>query len=225
MDRGMRLEGYDIFSNLRGAEDDGAGENQDQQNENPDNQDNYDELKGALDKERKTNRSVTKSVNNLTKENQELQERLKAFEEAEAARTEKETVELSEKAKGMISRRDKDNAALQARYDALAAVTSRNILETAILKDTAHKWHDLDLVIKSLDSDDYEVDLEKGDVVGLQSALEGLAKDKPFLVKPDESGPQRQVSGVHLNGGTQDKGRTDEQIRRDLESRYPALRK
>lgn len=72
------------------------------------------------------------------------------------------------------------------------------LLDNAILLDTTYDWHDRTVVLQQIDragltfSDD-------GKVTGVKVALDKLAKDKPFLLKPKGDGGD---GGGSTNSGT-----------------------
>lgn len=132
----------------------------------------------------------------------------------------------------------KDHEKSTERVTHLEKLLTKNLLETAILKDPKRVWHDVTQTIAALPSDDVTVNLDSGEVEGLEEALADVAKEKPFLVKETkgkkkqeqngsgESGPSNQqrngASGT--NPGGQPLSGNAQTNRNDLVKRIPALR-
>jgi len=102
-------------------------------------------------------------------------------------------------------------------------------------------WHDVSQTIAALPSEEVTVDLETGEVNGLEEALAEVAKDKPFLVKETKgrkkqeqngsgdstgSGNQQRGSTGYNPGGAGGQQKNGSQLNRDdLVKRIPALRR
>lgn len=69
------------------------------------------------------------------------------------------------------------------RADKLTAAGTRNVLRTAIMEHDKFRWHDVGDVMKELNMDDLDVNVEDHEVEGLESQLKDLAKRKPYLLK------------------------------------------
>lgn len=86
------------------------------------------------------------------------------------------------------------------------------------------KFQNVRLVMKELDFDDLEIDLDTGEVDGLEGQLRSIAKEMPYLVKgksgsSDDSG-KRQPTGRNPGNGSQAPKETDQQ---ELLKKYPFL--
>jgi hypothetical protein len=130
---------------------------------------------------------------------------------------------------------DKDKSELELAQSRLAEIETENAqlaeavrtqaLENAFLKSNSVKWHDPRLALAQVNLDGVVKDDGEIDETALASAISVLAKDKPFLVKNDESsddGEDKPVSGLKANGPKKDKKQLD---REKLLMKYPALRR
>lgn len=82
------------------------------------------------------------------------------------------------------------NAEIQALTESntkLQAQLEKSIVRAAIANNSELKWHDLDEVFAKLDIEDLEIDLDSGDVDGLEAQLKSIAKKKPYLLKESSS--------------------------------------
>ena len=203
------------------TEDDAQGED-----EGDDDDDEDDPVKRKL---RKTTRQSIRRQKELTaalKEKQELQDKLDAEE-----RKKKNDLD---NATGDLAKRDE-------RISNLESLLNKNLLETAILKDAKRTWHDVSQTIAALPEGEVTIDLDTGEVNGLEEALAEVAKEKPFLVKetkgrkkvdqngstdnPGQGNQQRGSTGYNP-GGAGNQQKNGSQINRDdLVKRIPALRR
>ena len=96
---------------------------------------------------------------------------------------------LEEKEAGKQSTEQKLTKDLNKANETIAALTSQlenGLLRTSIQEFEAYKWHDVNLVMRELNKKAIFVDLEEGEVEGIQKELKRIAKEKPFLVKKAE---------------------------------------
>lgn len=121
-----------------------------------------------------------------------------------------------------------ENATLAKENESLKASNQKLALANAFLTNNTHSWVDADAAMRLADLSAVEID-EKGKVIGLTSALDKLAKDKPYLLKAkvedkedDPKKPRR--TGTPPKPGTQkdaDKVAAEAKLRQ----KYPALRR
>lgn len=167
----------------------------------------------------------------------------KARKRARLAEQDRDTLraeldELKNGKKGDLEATQDRMAKAEDRTVKLEAVLAKNLLETAILKDPKYTFHDVDVIVATMDREGIDIDLELGTVEGLREVLDTIATDKPFLVKStntkrkvpvkkdDESDGEEKngSSGGNVGGGTG----TDvpKNLQRDaLEKKYKILRR
>lgn len=113
----------------------------------------------------------------------------------------------------------------------LMGAVTKNLLKTSILENDKYSWHDVSTVMKEIDHDELEVDVENLVVDGLDEQLKQLAKKKPFLLKTKSSGKEDEDEGGNggaggtghnpRNGGRRTGGGMAQ--REDLLKKYPSL--
>jgi hypothetical protein len=154
-----------------------------------------------------------------------LQARLAAADRNNAATAKK----LKDIEDAKLSEAERDKQALLAAQAELAAEKERNNKQTvdnAILADTTYagKWHDVEAAMDMVDRSTITID-DKGKPQGVKAALDKLAKDRPWLLKPETSGTESNNNGTGATGapgtGRQQNPGTNQT---DLERRFPALR-
>lgn len=123
-----------------------------------------------------------------------------------------------------------ENETLKASNATLQATNERLMLEIALRDDTAHNWADPDAVLRLADLTDVDFDAKTNKPRGLKAALDKLAKDKPFLLKPkdddnDEKKPEPRGTGKPPapRGNTNDAKAAARAA--ELKRKYPALRR
>jgi len=122
-----------------------------------------------------------------------------------------------------------ENETLKATNATLQATNEQLRLEIALRDDKAHDWVKPSAVLKLVDLSDVDFDAKSGEPRGLKAALDKLAKDSPFLLKPkadDADGEQKPGSTGKPpapRGKTTDaqKAASDAALR----AKYPALRR
>lgn len=159
---------------------------------------------------------------NLESEKQRFyEERQKAREERDAARKELEEFRKN----GIQDEQTKQKLAdMEAKLEKSDTVIASLSLENAFLKDNTHEWVDPAAALKLADLSQVEIS-EDGQVSGLKTALDALAKNSPYLLKKSESTPPPRKSGDQP--GT-DKEKSAQKKRQDrqasLKRKFPALR-
>lgn len=94
---------------------------------------------------------------------------------------------------------------LKSENEKLKSVVNTKFLEWAIQTNAKYDWVDTEDVVKALDREAINVDLETGEIDGLDLELKRIAKKKPHWLKKDEDQDQQQApprSGGHPFGGT-----------------------
>jgi DNA-binding transcriptional MerR regulator len=96
-------------------------------------------------------------------------------------------------------------------------------VETAMLADSTYTWHNPKTVLQLVDRELIQWAKDGRSVESVKAAMDKLAKDHPYLVKPAETAPPTTTAptGVPMNNG-----RVDPQAgnQTTLEQRFPALR-
>jgi hypothetical protein len=143
--------------------------------------------------------------------NSKLQEKLKAFEDAQ------------------LTEQQKTANALKEAQEALAAKAQEledAKLENALLADATYTWHNPATVLALVDRK--AVEWKDGKPVNTKAVLDQVAKDHPYLVKPAEpaapaapAAPTGVVGQPVMNNGRTGSGDGN---RSALEDRFPALK-
>jgi len=150
----------------------------------------------------------------LKQQNEELQAKLKKFEDAD---------------KGELEKLQGDHATVTAERDKLAEENQQLLIQNAFLMDNKHKWENPKAALRLADLSEVEID-DEGNVTGLREALDKLAKSDAYLLKKssdddddddDDKGKGGPV-GQPVGGRQKQKGNPD---REKLLSKYPALRR
>lgn len=88
----------------------------------------------------------------------------------------------------------------KAENDKLKEVLNSKFLVWSIATDK-RKWRDPEDVVKFIKADEINIDVETETVEGLDLALKRIAKDKPYLLVPEQDDQQqRPPSGMHPVG-------------------------
>jgi hypothetical protein len=119
--------------------------------------------------------------------------------------------------------RPQGDAELEQKYERAQRALEDAAIRTEFLSDTTFKWKNPKAALRLLDLRDVEVD-EDGDVLGLEEAIEKLAKDEPYLLAEQEEARPRtkRRQPVGQPSGTKRKGNAN---RAKLIDKYPALRR
>ena len=205
---------------LRGFEgdddkgDSGDGdEDDDDENEEEDDKkggdkgesENTDNLKSALQKERRARKVAEKQARDLAK-----------YKEENDSKDKSDTDKAKE-----------DASKAESRALKLATKLRESALDNAIIKAAGSlKFRDIDDALKLIDRSDIDVEQDEDDPseieldeASVKAALEKLAKAKPHLILANG---QEDKSGSKFNGGRKPDAKTDEEV---LRSQYPALRR
>lgn len=181
---------------LRGAEDDDdkddpdaeskkKGEDEDP-SDDPDDED--DETKEDPDKKAEPSDEEDPRIASLTEEKQRHYDRRKA---AEARVTELQAELAALQAAGATDDTVKERLTkLEEDNTQLVATNRKLALDNSFLSNNKHEWLDADAALRLLDRDMIEIE-DDGKVHGLTVALDKLAKDKPYLLKPKEATKQQ----------------------------------
>jgi hypothetical protein len=113
----------------------------------------------------------------------------------------------------------------QSKLDAAERRQEDLLIQLEFMADTTHQWVDPKAALRLLDLRDIEID--DGEVIGLDDAISELARKSPYLLKTekkdskDETRRRRQGATGQPTGGKR-KGTPN---RAKLEQKYPALRR
>ena len=155
-----------------------------------------------------------------------LAEKHRKAAEKKVADAEKEKLNKQEKA-------ELEAKEAKANSEGLAEKVKEQSLQIEFFASDKFIWHNRKAALKLLDLEDVEIS-DDGDVTGLDKAIDKLAKDHPYLVKPKETEGEGEGEGKGKGksgssgsspknkGGSNNSG-TDEQ-RKKLEAKYPNLR-
>lgn len=102
-------------------------------------------------------------------------------------------------------------------------------VENAFLKENTYAWQSPEVALRLADLSSVEIDKE-GKVVGLKAALDKLAKDNPFLLKPKDESDNKGGSGNpppsgDAPGSRRGAGGDANADKERLRQKYPALRR
>lgn len=177
-----------------------------------------------------------------------LQRKLSNSEEArdrnasKRKQAEKALLEANEK----IAKLEKDgtpDGAIKEQNDVLTSANARLAsdnqdlrIENALLRDDKHEWQDPETALRLADLSEVEFDEKTNRAVGLNSALDKLAKEKPYLLKPkDDSKGDEKAGDKRPNDGRstgkrpapRQSGKQSDAVAEAarLKAKYPALRR
>ena len=122
----------------------------------------------------------------------------------------------------------------KAKYEKLLKVVETSVTKDAIrsisdAKDKSGKpkypWHDVEAVTAFLDKGEIKIDLDTGEVTGLESQLKNIASKRPYLLVAEQNSNNNQgtpslggpATGGHPTGGA---GRQRETDRQKLGQKY-----
>lgn len=156
----------------------------------------------------------------------EAEQKLEAAN-AEIARLKKDGTTDDETKQNLV-RLERENADLKVKNGDLA-------LENAFLKSNSHKWRDNEAALKLADLSKVELDDKTGEVHGLQTALDKLAANSPWLLADESQGQNKDDKddkGKRKTGDQPGSQRSGDQSAKEaqakksqLQSKYPGLRR
>lgn len=114
--------------------------------------------------------------------------------------------------------RDHDAAVERAEVAEKALTTER--MHNAFLTNAKFKWHSPEAALKLLDTDKISIG-DDGKVIGMENAIEALAKSHPFLVVTEVEPKEEPLPGTAPGNGGSGSGQP---TTKKMESRFPALR-
>jgi hypothetical protein len=126
----------------------------------------------------------------LTKAEQAAKEADKRAKDAEKKLQEKEREGMED-----FQRTEAERDDFKDKYEKLLKIVETSYLDTAIMKAKGLKFRDPEGVRAFLDHESISVDLDTGDIKGLDNELKRIAKDKPYLLVPTEG--EGQQGGEH----------------------------
>lgn len=158
----------------------------------------------------------------------DLKRRMQAADRAKtAAETELGTLKKKDMDEKTRAETERDEAVKAA--TAATQLLEDQAVQIDFLSNNKYAWHNPKAALKLLDRS--EVTVADGEVTGLTKAIEALAKEHPYLVKPADAGgdgqgsnsaPPKGKSGGTPKTGTNGGGTGPD--RKALEARFPALR-
>jgi len=162
------------------------------------------EFDKALERMRAADRRASAKEQELTA----AQQKLKEYED-------KDKTEL-ERANAAVEQANKE------RDDARAALRAQQV-NNAFLTSNKHVWHNPERALSLLDLSEVTIG-DDGTVLGIDKAIESLAKSDPYLIKADDDNkpPPPGSSGVPAGSGG---GKKNANSREQLMDKYPALRR
>lgn len=125
-----------------------------------------------------TNKNLDSRVSQLEEENASLRKELGKAEKLQTSYDELKT------------KRNEEQTAL--RRMAIRSAIEKDSIENDQGEATPRAWYDVSMVQSLLDKDQISVDLNDFSVGGLREQLDKIAEERPFLVKPNDSGSSNQ---------------------------------
>lgn len=118
---------------------------------------------------------------------------------------------------------------LESDVTSLREQNQKLAVENAFLKENTYAWQSPEVALRLADLSSVEIDKD-GKVVGLKAALDKLAKDNPFLLKPKDEGDDKGGSGKppasgDAPGSRRGAGGDANADKERLRQKYPALRR
>jgi hypothetical protein len=160
----------------------------------------------------------------IAAQQEEIQRHFSARQKAEGERDElqKWKDEQERKTKSDVENLQTD---LKTAKDTIAQLTTTNqslMIENAFLQANTHEWHNPKRALASADLSAVTIKDGVVDEKALKDALDKLAKDEPYLVKPKEGDGKPPAGGPT---GTPPSGQGSKQTDQEtLRRKYPALR-
>lgn len=126
--------------------------------------------------------------------------------ERNAERKEKEALaariaELEKTGKSAEDQIKTEAETLKSENARLQKLMSKSTLRTAISSNDTYKWYNIDDAIRELNMEDLDIDIEHGEVDGLEAQLKKIAKNKPYLLKKSEQQDEDNASGGNQKPG------------------------
>jgi predicted RNase H-like nuclease (RuvC/YqgF family) len=198
-------------------QDDAEGSDDGDDEGDEDESEDDDKPKGKIDPKDKRIQEVSAEAKKYRLKNRELR--------TEVAQLKAQVAELS---KGKKKAKDDDGDDDEVQPDVettrkLEAAQRQNedlAIRLEFLANKKHSWKNPKAALKLLDLSEVEID-EDGDVVGLDEAIDQLAKDEPYLLEQQEE-PKQRRRATGQSTKSQRKGNPN---RDKLVSKYPALRR
>lgn len=148
--------------------------------------------------------------------------RMQAADKAKAA-AEAKAKEYEDKDKTELQRAQSEAEEAKKALEAAEEELKRSRINNAFLSSNKHEWHNADRALALLDLSGVEID-DSGNVVGIDKAIDALAKSDPYLIKssPEGGSGAKDASGAPVGKA----GDKKEKVDRDrLLEKYPALRR
>lgn len=217
--------GRKVYSVL-GASPDGDPDNEgDPNDDDTDDDDNPDDDPDDSDKDDKDNQKDKDKSDTVSRE--EYNRILRRMQAADRNRqaAEDKVKEFTDKDKSELERATELADGLKTENESLTALIRDLRIEKAFLISNQYTWHDPEDVLVAVKGELDKIDISDDGVVdkkSLKSVLDDIAKRKPHWIKP--------VNGGNGSSGEPGPGRSnnhkdDKAKRKDLEDKFPALRR
>lgn len=233
------IRGRVVWPIMGAAPDDPSGkEGSDGDNEDPEGNGSKSEKEDGDDPEKdEGDKPKVDPDKNIDAKLQDLEEekarhlRRRREAETELEKVKKDLKELQDQGKGDGDKLAERVTELETQNETLLTSLRDRTLENAFLKDNTFEWHSPGRALALADLSNVEID-EDGAVHGLKEALKALATSDPYLIKKEEPSdkdkdekdkPPR--TDPKNPSKKETKGKSDEERRKALHDKYPALRR
>jgi len=201
----------------------GSAKMEDEGDEDDEDEGDEGDAKGKRKKQDPKDVKIQELTAEAKKHRLKAREHRTAREQLEAENAELKR-KLSKATKGKDSSDDDEDGeddAPPARVQELERTNEDLLIRLEFMANNKHEWKNPKAALKLLDLSDVEI--EDGEVVGLEDAIDQLAKDEPYLLKEAKGEPKQRRRGPSGQPtGTKRKGNPN---RDKLLSKYPALRR
>ena len=203
----MEKEDDDDSENDENEDSDDAGGDDENENSEDDEDSEDDKVKNRKAKDLSEENARRRIENKrLEKEKLELAAKLKKFEDADKTELEKAQSDLNE---------------ASAKVETLIAENTELRVQNAFLTSNKHAWRNPRTALRLADLSEVEIN-DDGEVIGLDKALDALAKSDPYLLKGKEDEDDESPTSTGRPTGKGKKGQADREL---LLKKYPALRR
>lgn len=202
---------------IRGGDGDEDQDGQDQGKSGDSGKSGEDSAKSGADGDGVDDR-VRDAEERAKKAEQDAKDAKKRADAADKALKDKEREGMEDHQRTEAERDD-----FKEKYEKLLKIVETSYIDTEIMKLSAAKdkngqakynWHEIESVRALLNKDAIKLDLDTGEVEGLNDQLTSLAKAKPHLLVPQQNDdnnepPAGPATGSHPYGGTPRQRETD----------------
>lgn len=139
-----------------------------------------------------------------------------------ASKAEADLKQLRDKDIPEMQRMTRDLAEAQKTIEELKTDLQKERVNNAFLSHNKHAWHNPKRALASLDLSGVEID-DKGQVNGLEAAVDRLAKDEPYMLKPKDDGKSGATGTPPANNGAAGSAGAGK-VTKETVNRFPAMR-